>query len=72
MAGWLDFLSPGPPQTANQLTSSLPIIHWLIKRETGAMARDEEAAGERTNLLPASNGVDARKAYESGSTEASK
>jgi len=35
------------------------------------MARDEEA-GEGTSLLPASNGVDARKAYESGSIEASK
>jgi hypothetical protein len=43
----------------------------LQKEKQGAMARDEEA-GEKTGLLPASNGVDARKAYESGSIEASK
>lgn len=72
MAGWLaDGWTFFRRDHRKPQTSSF-IIHWLIKRETGAMARDEEAAGERTNLLPASNGVDARKAYESGSTEASK
>ena len=71
MAGWLaDGWTFFRRDHRKPQTSSF--IHWLIKRETGAMARDEEAAGERTNLLPASNGVDARKAYESGSTEASK
>ena len=42
---------------------------------SATMARDEEApavAGEGTSLLPESNGPNARKAYESGSVEASK